>query len=70
MKLVIKTILIYIQILITTMHLLSLSPLSTLTSLSSLFFIYTINKMYYYNHEQETIIFSYFGNDFASAGIV
>ena len=67
MKLVIKTILIYIQILITTMHLLSLSPL---TSLSSLFFIYTINKMYYYNHEQETIIFSYFGNDFASAGIV
>ena len=49
------------------MHLLSLSPL---TSLSSLFFIYTINKMYYYNHEQETIIFSYFGNDFASAGIV
>ena len=67
MKLVIKTILISIQILITTMHLLSLSPL---TSLSSLFFIYTINKMYYYNHEQETIIFSYFGNDFASAGIV
>ena len=52
------------------MHLLSLSPLSPLTSLSSLFFIYTINKMYYYNHEQETIIFSYFGNDFASAGIV
>ena len=67
MKLVIKTILISIQILITTMHLLYLSPL---TSLSSLFFIYTINKMYYYNHEQETIIFSYFGNDFASAGIV
>ena len=55
------------------MHLLSLSPLSPLTSLSSLsslFFIYTINKMYYYNHEQETIIFSSFGNDFASAGIV
>ena len=73
MKLVIKTILISIQILITTMHLLSLSPLSPLsplTSLSSLFFIYTINKMYYYNHEQETIIFSSFGNDFASAGIV
>lgn len=70
MKLVIKTILISIQILITTMHLLSLSPLSPLTSLSFLFFIYTINKMYYYNHEQETIIFSSFGNDFASAGIV
>ena len=70
MKLVIKTILISIQILITTMHLLSLSPLTSLTSLSSLFFIYTINKMYYYNHEQETIIFSSFGNDFASAGIV
>lgn len=35
MKLVIKTILISIQILITTMHLLSLSPLSPLTSLSA-----------------------------------